>query len=340
MHNSKACIVALDRLPLARSATLQRIEQMTRLVRTLPKLAAALTLVAGALAGPTSVQAQDLAKVRLAVNASSSTVPILMGIKQGIFKAHGLDVSYQVIPNITLIPAGLGKTWEFGFSVGPITINAANSGIPVVAAIGLDQAAKDPGNKTITKPEIKSVADLKGKTIGAPTLTGNINLATKAWLRASGVDPASVRFVQVPTPNMIDQLGAGLIDAAELIAPFDTQALAKGFNNVGDPIPVALGVPVMMTWWAANKDWIAQNQDTLNKFKSALKEAYAWVATHQDESRADLAALTGMSPELAKDISLTGYNTEISADDMVRWGKLMENEGGFKPSIDYRTLVP
>src|SRR5258708_11050686 len=113
-----------------------------------------------------------------------------------------------------------------------------------MAAIGLDWSVKAAaGNKTITLGAIKSIADLKGKTIGAPTLTGNINLATKAWLRASGVDPASVRFVQVPTPNMIDQLGAGLIDAAELIAPFDTLAMAKGFNNVGDPIPTALGLP-------------------------------------------------------------------------------------------------
>ena len=82
---------------------------------------------------------------------------------------------------------------------------------------------------------ITSIADLKGKRIGSPTLTGNINTATKAWLAANGVNPSSVQFVQVPTPNMTDELKAGQINAAELIYPFISSAKADGLQSLGDP---------------------------------------------------------------------------------------------------------
>ena len=63
---------------------------------------------------------------------------------------------------------------------------------------------------------------MKGKVIAAPTLGAVMHSATLYWLKKNGVDPSSVRGVEVPFPNMADQLKAGSVDAAEGLVPFTT----------------------------------------------------------------------------------------------------------------------
>ena len=284
----------------------------------------------------------QMTPLRVATNNAAGALPILAGVQEGIFEKYNLDVTQETIPDITLIPAGLGQQWDFGYSVGPITINAANSGLPIAAAVGNEYEDGDgtPGSEIIAAPGITKPSDLVGKTIGAPTLTGNINLATKAWLRANGVDPSSVNFVAVPTPNMLDQLKGGLVQAVELQVPFLAAAEADGFTNLGSPIPDAVGVPIAMTWWATNRDWAAQHPDVVAAYRAALGEVVSWIKANPEQAQKIVADFTGMDPSLVATIDLPGlFDTAVSADDIERWGKLMETEGGFVPNVDYANLV-
>ena len=74
----------------------------------------------------------------------------------------------------------------------------------------------------LPKSGIKGPAGLAGKTI-AVNLTNNIQtLLTNAELKANGVNPASVRYVVVPFPNMAAALRAGQVDAISVVEPFLT----------------------------------------------------------------------------------------------------------------------
>jgi NitT/TauT family transport system substrate-binding protein len=84
------------------------------------------------------------------------------------------------------------------------------------------------------KPELKMPEDLKGKKVGVTRLGGNPHYFAIQALRLKGLDPnKDVTFIQTGgAPETLAALKSGVIDAAALTAPTDTQATAMGYNFV------------------------------------------------------------------------------------------------------------
>ena len=245
-----------------------------------------------------------------------------------------------MIPNITLIPAAVGKTFDFGYSVGPIAISAVHSGLPLVAVTGLEiQDEQNTPTHLLGAKNIKKVTDLKGKTIGAATLNGTLHLATLAMLRANGVNPADVKAVQMNTPVMLDQLRAGKVDAVELQVPYLGVGIAEGFTDLGEMVGPAMGLPTVMTYYVADKAWAQQNKDTVINFRKALDETNKWILDNPKVATAAIAKATGLSEDLVKDIPLGQFKTALTAADIEKWGKLMKQEAGFTGEVNYSEMV-
>ncbi len=276
--------------------------------------------------------------IRVGVNNATGAVPILVAEQQGFFTEHDINVQHQVITDITQIPAALGKSLDLGFSVGPITINAASQGLPIVAVLGNEyDDASLQGFHIIATKGISSAKDLAGKTIGAPTITGNLTLATKYWLAANGVDVNSVKFVQVATPNLIDQMNQGLIDAAEMQYPFISVAKAAGLSDLGDPIE-AMGYPTSMSGWIGNTDWVSANANAVEAFRQAMSESVDWIKANPDAARKVLADFTSLTADQVATVPLD-YTTDLTPDGLKAWGDVMTQQGGFAGTVDYDALV-
>lgn len=283
---------------------------------------------------------KELVDVRVATNNAVGQLSVVIGIQEGIFEKHGLKVAQTVIPNITLIPAAVGKTFDFGYSVGPIAISAVHSGLPLVAVTGLEiQDEQNTPTHLLGAKNIKKVTDLKGKTIGAATLNGTLHLATLAMLRANGVNPADVKAVQMNTPVMLDQLRAGKVDAVELQVPYLGVGIAEGFTDLGEMVGPAMGLPTVMTYYVADKAWAQQNKDTVINFRKALDETNKWILDNPKVATAAIAKATGLSDELVKDIPLGQFKTALTAADIEKWGKLMKQEAGFTGEVNYSEMV-
>lgn len=287
-------------------------------------------------AGAAGAAGEKLVSLRVATDNVVGGLPILAGIGQGIFEKHGLTVTQEIAANITLIPAGLGKNYDIGESVGPIAISSANSGLPITVIAGEALVAD---SRLIASKNVSSPKDLEGKTVGAPTLAGNIHLSTLRYLSDQGVDISKVKFVQVPSPNMVDQLKSGLVDAVELQEPYLQIALDEGYVDLGRAMAEAVGKDTMTTFWIANKDWATANPEVVQKYNDALDESYAWIKDNQDDARALLQKFSGMSPELVSKVTLTQFQTKVPKNTMELWGKLMEEQGSFQPTIDYSDLI-
>jgi NitT/TauT family transport system substrate-binding protein len=227
-----------------------------------------------------------------------------------------------------------------GFTVAPIFINAVSAGVKAVMISGNDgDSPTHQGVQVFVGKGVNSVADLKGKRIGSPTLTGNINTATKAWLASNGVDPKSVQFVQVPTPNMTDELKAGQIDGAEMIYPFISAAKTQGFKSLGDPERSLTSSYLGGTYWAASSDWATSNPTAVTEFRAAIDEADAWIAANNAAAYQDIADYTKVPLTQAKESPLNVYTTNVSGADLKIWGDAMTKYAGFSKTVDYGTLV-
>ena len=169
--------------------------------------AAALGLLLAALAAPAG--AVDKLKVGKAVPEAFSFVPLDIGMKKGFFQKYGVEAEsiafagdakmQQAMASDSIdLALGSGPAMAFIVKGSPIKGVAAMAGPPLLLAI-------------VVRPDgPKTAADLKGKAIAAPTLGAVIHVATLYWLKKNGVDPASIRGVEVPFPNMGDQLKAVL----------------------------------------------------------------------------------------------------------------------------------
>jgi len=278
--------------------------------------------------------------IRIALNNTSDSLPIVVAEKQGFFAENHITVQPTTLADITVIPSLLGRQYDVGFTVAPIFINAVSAGVKAVMISGNDgDSPTHEGVQVFVGKGISSAADLKGKRIGSPTLTGNINTATKAWLATNGVDPKSVQFVQVPTPNMADELKAGQIDGAEMIYPFISVAKADGLKSLGDPERSLTSNYLGGTYWAASSGWAESNPTAVAGFRTAIKEADAWIAANNAAAYQDIADYTKVSLSQAKESPLTVYTTDVSGADLKIWGDAMTKYAGFTKTVDYSTLV-
>ena len=82
---------------------------------------------------------------------------------------------------------------------------------------------------------IRSPRDLAGKRVAVNTVRNIIELTARSALETAGVAPDTVRFVEVPFPDMATALQDGRVDAAFMVEPFITQAaLSSGTIGVLD----------------------------------------------------------------------------------------------------------
>jgi len=245
---------------------------------------------------PVMALAQAPAKIpiRSAYIPAATWLPAWVAKDTGIFERHGLDVSLTVIQNIGLVPPTVGKQFDIAPATPPDLINAAAKGLNVVGVAGgwVESSAQRSVEIIVRKDSgITGPQDLKGKLVGSVALGSLIHVSTLYWLKRSGVDPNSIRAVEVPFPNMPDQLKAARLDAVEVIEPFLTPLLAAGNVSIGDPI-LTVADPTHGTLWIAEGAWARANPAVLKNWIASLTEAEAFIKNSPEPSRAILGKYT------------------------------------------------
>src|SRR5205085_8563167 len=91
-----------------------------------------------------------------------------------------------------------------------------------------------PPYALIAKPAIKSIKELKGKTIMIDGPKGITKIYVERMLAANGVKPTEFDALYAgATSARFSALQSGAIDATVLIPPFNFYAESAGFSNLG-----------------------------------------------------------------------------------------------------------
>ncbi|HEX2385920.1 MAG TPA: ABC transporter substrate-binding protein, partial [Candidatus Binatia bacterium] len=125
-------------------------------------------------------------KVRFSVSAISiAEVPFKLAHVKGFYRDEGLNVETILIRGAVGLQALIGGSVDYTSASGA-TIAAAVRGIPVkLVFIG---SAK-PQFDLMAQPQIRSVAELRGKLVGISSRGGAIDLLTQAILQKNGLTP-------------------------------------------------------------------------------------------------------------------------------------------------------
>lgn len=228
--------------------------------------------------------AAELTKVRIGWQVPWATQGQIVQIWKhtDILKKNGLEAEF------------IGKTY------GPMLNEAALGGaLDVILTADQPAAAlfsKDKGwvgvgrlmyNRTSTyvppKSPVKTIKDLKGKTIGIPIGAAAERVTLEAFKR-EGLDKKDVKIVnlgiQEQGPLVMKGAGKTSWDQFDALSGFDpTPAIfeARGLVRVLD-----VGKVVSMV--LMNEEFIAKNKDSAKKVMNALVDAYDYYRQHVQEA--------------------------------------------------------
>jgi len=236
-------------------------------------------------ATPSLVKAETTINMAV-VSRTVFYLPAWMAEKQGFFKAEGLNIVMKVYDSSDPIFVDLKKN-EQQIAVASIesVIAEAYKGGKVRIVAG---SAKRPPHFIIAQPEIKTLADLKGKIIGVVSMHEGTTFFIADIAKAGGFKLSEVKVEAVGgSPTRQRLLKEKKIDAGLQPYPLSYEAEAAGFTNLG---PIAKLVPdYQFTSVMVDQDWAKANRIALVGFLRALRKGTDYMFAHPDEA-AEVAA--------------------------------------------------
>jgi len=170
-------------------------------------------------------------RVRFAYPAKSlNYLPVTLGRDKGIFQGEGIDLQMVLVASTIQVTA---------LTTGDIDFSGAQSQVMAGAARGLP--VKVVGFLTIkpsfwlmAKAEIKSIAELKKKTVGITAIGSSTDTLARYILAKNGVAPdREVALIGTgTTSNILTAMKAGTVDAGVLSPPFNAMATQMGFRTL------------------------------------------------------------------------------------------------------------
>ena len=150
------------------------------------------------------------------------------------------------------------------------------------------------GDVILAKEEIKTVADLKGKKVGAEGGSLNIYVLFRA-LEKNGVNLKDVEVVYLDQTSMNDAISTGKVDAVVTYPPYSIEISNKHKVNklfTSKEIPAEV-LDVLI----ADKSFVENNQENLTKFFKAIDRAWDYMNKNKDKAYAVMAAREKVSVE-------------------------------------------
>ena len=150
-------------------------------------------LLSALAAAPAFAAERPLEKVRIAVSSKSLGFLDTWAAKErGFFRKHGLDA--EIIAMRPPLTIGALQAGEIDYAIGASTTSrGAISGAPVRI---VSLALRSSFHTLVSRPAIKTIADMKGKTV-AVTIGAADDFVARHLLRRGGLDPRDVHFVNM-----------------------------------------------------------------------------------------------------------------------------------------------
>jgi ABC-type nitrate/sulfonate/bicarbonate transport system substrate-binding protein len=137
--------------------------------------------------------------------------------------------------------------------------------------------------RLISRPEIKTPKDLKGKRVGVVSFGGNTYSVLLMVLKKWSMKPDEFVILQVgPSPTMLISLEKGWIDAAVLTSPSDFIAEEKGNRVLADLADMQIFS--LQSTITTTREYLKGREDQATRFIKAYAEGIAYIKKNKDPS--------------------------------------------------------
>lgn len=219
---------------------------------------------------PYQLSAAETPSLRGVYNALGGTMsPAWVAQDLGLFTKHGLQHSLNYLAATTAIQAIVGGTEEIGL-VGNQGIDVALEGADTVY---IANTAARFIFRLYGDPSIKTVADLKGKTIAATQPAASTDYASRMLLRRFGLVPdKDVKILYAgSSPALLTTLKAGNAAAGLMNAPVIFQAQELGLRQILNV--TELNIPFIFVGVVTTRKVLQQKPDAVDRYLRGYTEA-------------------------------------------------------------------
>jgi NitT/TauT family transport system substrate-binding protein len=268
----------------------------------------------------------------------------MIAVDEGIFRKHGLEVEMTPIAINSNIPAAiLSNSIQIGGPTSTVFLQAVDGGLDLVGIAGAS-VMNTTSNNAITAfvrngITIKEPKDFVGKKVGAPGLNAFLHVLFVKWLVEKGVDPKSVKFVEVTFPTMADIIKSGGVDAVLTAEPFVTRMTNAGLGSVGARYAVELARTDPIIFYAASREWAEKNAATVTKFRDAIAEAAVIVNNDREKASASIAKFTKQPLDLVKATPPNQSEPGLKPESLAWWIDVMSSQKMLQSKLDTSKLV-
>jgi NitT/TauT family transport system substrate-binding protein len=283
-------------------------------------------------------------ELKLALQPLTNYANILVARDKGFFTEENLSVSWTTVSQgAWTVEAVYGGSVHFGGSGLIEPLIARGNGLDLMLAVANGRIQpKAPDNNALlvrTNDTIAKAADFTGKTVAAGLINSPNYIHMVHWLKKAGVDPKSVRFLELPFPQMADALYQNRLDAVWNVEPFVTIMVKSGQARI-IAHPYQENIPNMdITAVYARESWLKANRDVALRFKRAVDKATNYFNAAPKEERDDwVAKFTGVRPELVAAMTLPQFVTEFNIPGLRANVELAVSQGVVKP-FDVESMI-
>lgn len=227
-----------------------------------------------------------------------SFVPLDVGIEEGIFSKHGVEVqSFDLGGAAKLQQALAAQAIDIGLGSGP-ALSFIAKGAP---QLGIAAMAGPPLVMTLIVAKdgpIKTVADLKGQTVSISSAGGVPEWMVRQLSQYEGWGPDGINMIGLGADSA--QVAAlrtgqvvGMPNDIGLATKLEEEGVARIMVHFGDIVPVF----IMHVIFAGN-DAVEKRPDDLKKFLAGWFDTIAYMRSHKADVVRIGAAATRVTPEI------------------------------------------
>ena len=277
--------------------------------------------------------------------------PQYVAIEKGFFKEEGLDVELILTPGADKVTAAvLSKDANIGLSGSEATIYVYNGGEKNYLKTFAQLTQKD-GSFIVSRKKEKNFTldNLKGKTIIGGRAGGMPEMTLEWVLKEHGIDPQ--KDVNIDTSIAFAAMGSAFMGGTgDYVSLFEPTALE--IEKQGSGYVVAslgnLGGNVPYTSYSAQKSYIKENKDVIEKFEKVIQKSLDYV--HKTNSKQIAKDIRNQFPDTSlkdlaevidryKKINAWPKNTDFKKESWNHLQDIMISAKQLEKKVPYKTLI-
>lgn len=229
-----------------------------------------------------------LIEVKFGVSLWPSVMLYFLAAEKGIDKENGIKLSATQFNGTTDSNNALvGGQIDFTNYPSPETIAPFSQGAPLKVVLLDDKSNGCEG--IVSKPEIETVQDLKGKTICTQLYSAD-HMLLLTLLRDNGMSEDDVKIVDMTIQESSNAFIAGQCDAASVWDPYFTEAKNAGGNVL---YSTADNPDIITDCLVTRSDVIEKNPKAVQGIVDTYFATIDWWNKNKDEGSAFMGELLG-----------------------------------------------